>query len=190
MKTHTACTASMMVAILTTATVSAGQNAVSARATADISGCTDSGISGFARLMERRSANGIKTVDVRLFVEGLAPGRHAVHIHEAASCQPCASAGGHFDPGPNGNSSPDGNHPFHMGDLINVIANPQGDGRLRTRTTRVTLSPGPLSVFDSDGSVVIIHANPDTFCPDGPVLGCAGGARVACGAIVPSEDVP
>jgi len=74
-----------------------------------------------------------------------------------------------------GNSSPDGNHPFHLGDLINVVVTPAGQGRLRTTTTRFTLSPGPLSLFDSDGSVFIIHANPDTFGPDGrspPALSC------------------
>jgi Cu/Zn superoxide dismutase len=30
---------------------------------------------------------------------------------------------------------------------------------------------------------VIIHVNPDTYCPQGPVAGCAGGARAACGVI-------
>ncbi|MGH8565317.1 MAG: superoxide dismutase family protein [Gammaproteobacteria bacterium] len=124
----------------------------------------------------------------QLFVECLPEGRHAVRVHEVASCQP-AAAGGHFDPGPFGNSSPDGNHPFHLGDLINVVVTPEGRGRIRTKTTRFTLSPGPLSLFDSDGSVFIIHANPDTFCPDGEVPGCAGGPRVACGIIKqPSTD--
>src|SRR5262245_32899038 len=72
---------------------------------------------GAAYLQERSSAEGVKVVDV--FVEisrGLAPGTHAVHIHETGQCEPCAAAGGHFDPGPNGNPSPDGNHPFHTGD--------------------------------------------------------------------------
>jgi Cu-Zn family superoxide dismutase len=180
----------MAVAGLISVSASADQDRVSARATAEIIGCTDPAISGTARLSERRSANGIKTVDVRLFVEGLPEGRHAVHIHEVADCEPCADAGGHFDPGPNGNSSPDGNHPFHLGDLINVVVNPAGRGWIRTRSTRFTLSPGPLSLFDSDGSTFMIHANPDTFCPDGPVPGCAGGAQVACGIIEPVENDP
>jgi Cu-Zn family superoxide dismutase len=139
---------------------------------------------GTATFQERPSPEGVKVVDV--FVElrrGVAPGLHAVHIHETAQCDPCAAAGGHFDPGPNSNSSPDGNHPFHAGDLVNIDINDDGRGTLFTTTSRITLSPGPLSVFDSDGSVVIVHVNPDTYCPDGPVAGCAGGARAACGVI-------
>jgi Cu-Zn family superoxide dismutase len=119
-------------------------------------------------------------VEVR---RGLAPGLHALHIHETAQCDPCTAAGGHFDPGPNSNSSPDGNHPFHAGDLVNIRINDEGHGTLFTTTSRLTLSPGPLSVFDNDGSVVIIHVNPDTYCPDGPVAGCAGGTRAACGVL-------
>ena len=186
MKVQSICAGLMVVAGLISVSASAAQNRVSVRATAELKGCTDPAISGTARLLERRSRNGIKVIDVALFVQGLPKGRHAVHIHEVADCEPCADAGGHFDPGPFGNSSPvDDNHPFHLGDLINVVVNPAGRGRLRTTTTRFTLSPGPLSLFDSDGSVFIIHANPDTFCPDGPVPGCAGGARVACGIIEP-----
>jgi superoxide dismutase, Cu-Zn family len=139
---------------------------------------------GTATFQERPSAEGVKVVDV--FVEihrGVSPGIRAVHIHETAQCDPCAAAGGHFDPGPNSNSSPDGNHPFHAGDLVNIVINDDGRGTLFTTTSRITLSPGPLSVFDSDGSVLIVHVNPDTYCPDGPVAGCAGGARAACGVI-------
>ena len=44
------------------------------------------------------------------------------------------------------NTSPDGNHPFHSGDLINIEANKRGNAHLNTTTTRVTLSPGPLSL--------------------------------------------
>jgi Cu-Zn family superoxide dismutase len=135
-------------------------------------------------LQERPSAEGVKVVDV--FVEisrGLSPGTHAVHIHETGQCEPCAAAGGHFDPGPNGNPSPDGNHPFHTGDLMNIVIDDRGRGTLLTTTSRMTLSSGPLSVFDRDGSALIVHVGPDTYCPDGPVTGCAGGARAACGVI-------
>lgn len=156
------------------------------RATADIQSCdgTDT-IRGRATLVELPSSEGIRQVQVSMVVLGLTPGAHAVHIHETANCTPCAAANGHFDPGPNSNPSPDGNHPFHAGDLINIVARPGGLGFMHTTTSRVTLSPGPLSLFDADGSSFIIHVNPDTYCPDGVVAGCAGGARVACGIIVP-----
>ena len=139
---------------------------------------------GQAFLSERPSAEGVKVVDIVIQVRrGLAPGQHAVHIHEAGECLPCDAAGGHFDPGPNSNPSPDDNHPFHSGDLVNLAINDQGVGILFTTTSRVTLSEGPLSVFDADNSTVIIHVDPDTYCPDGPVPGCAGGERAACGVI-------
>jgi len=153
------------------------------RASATIDGCTDPGIVGAARFVERPSPEGVKLVDVQISVKGLPDGLHAVHIHQTGACVPtCAAAGGHFDPGPYGHVSPDGNHPFHAGDLINLHVK-NGRGMLRTTTSRVTLSPGPLGVFDSDGSAIIVHVDPDTYCPDGAVPGCAGGARAACGVI-------
>ena len=154
------------------------------RASADIYDCINTDIQlGTAQLKEEMTGEGVKEVSVSMLVKGLTPGKHAVHLHENASCIPCGAAAGHFDPGPNSNSSPDGNHPFHSGDLINIEANTQGNAHLNTTTTRVTLSPGPLSLFDGNGSAFIIHVNPDTYCPDGAVAGCAGGGRAACGII-------
>lgn len=153
-----------------------------AKASAVIRGCTDDGIAGIARLRERPSDEGVKLVDVTFLVFGLTDGKHAVHIHQTAACEPCGAAGGHFDPGPASNTSPDGNHPFHSGDLINIESN-DGFAFLHAVTSRVTLSDGPLSLFDEDGSSFIIHVNEDTYCPEGEVAGCAGGGRAACGII-------
>ena len=157
-------------------------------ASAKIHACDTNQFLGVAFLYERDSDEGVKEVDVTIRIrEGnnvLSEGRHGVHIHEVADCtQTCAAAAGHFDPGPDGNSSPDGNHPFHLGDLVNIQIADNGLGSLHSTTSRVTLSPGPLSVFDADGSAVIIHTGEDTYCPNGPVAGCAGGARAACGII-------
>jgi Cu-Zn family superoxide dismutase len=157
------------------------------RAAATIAGCGDLPVVGTARFVERPSEEGVKLVDVRLSVKGLPDGAHAVHIHQTGACTPCSAANGHFDPGPASNTSPDGNHPFHSGDLINLYVK-NGRGVLRTTTSRITLSPGPLSVFDGDGSAIIVHLNPDTYCPDGPVAGCAGGGRAACGVLEALSD--
>lgn len=138
---------------------------------------------GRAVLTEQPSEEGVKTVKVSMKVKGLSPGKHAVHIHETAKCEPCGAAGGHFDPGPVGLPNPDGNHPFHSGDLVNIKVKRNGTGKLNAITTRVTLSSGPLSLFDDDGSAFIIHVNEDTYCPDGEEAGCAGGSRAACGII-------
>ena len=154
------------------------------RASADIYDCVNTDVKlGTAQLKEEKTEEGVKEVQVMLMVKGLTPGKHAVHLHETASCVPCGSANGHFDPGPNSNTSPDGNHPFHSGDLVNIEANGKGIGVLNTTTTRVTLSDGPLGLFDADGSAFIVHVNPDTYCPNGLEAGCAGGGRAACGII-------
>ncbi len=153
------------------------------KAKASITGCIDPTIAGLAVLTERPSEEGVKIVDVTVVVQGLPPGKHAVHIHEVGICTPCGAAGGHFDPGPAGLSNPDGNHPFHAGDLINLEVKSNSAGNMHTTTSRVSLSAGPLSVFDLDGSAIIIHANEDRYCPNGPEAGCAGGARQACGVL-------
>ena len=139
---------------------------------------------GVAGATDPRYPVGTIAAEVVLKVKGLKPGAHGVHIHEVGKCEPTfAAAGGHFDPGPHGMSDPDANHPYHMGDLPNVIANELGEGAFTARTTRVTLSPGPLSVFDADGSAIVVHADPDQGITGDPKSGVAGGARIACGVI-------
>ena len=171
------------------------------KATDEIAGCTDSAIEGRATLKERFTEEGIKEVEVSMFVKGLSDGKHAVHIHEAAACTPCSAAKGHHDPGaidlysgnPNAPDSPHFNHPFHMGDLVNIEVR-NGIGVMHTTTNRITLSEGRLSIFDEGagddaGSAFIIHTNPDLYCDlvgeDELVAGCAGGPRDACGIIEP-----
>lgn len=168
------------------------------KATAEIKGCTDPNISGKAKLIEKTSAEGIKEVTVKMKVEGLSDGKHAVHIHEVGACEPCGAAKGHHDPGPFGQSRPDSagddvpaadiNHPYHMGDLINIEVS-DGTGTMQHTTNRVTLSPGRLSILDADGSAFIIHTGADTYCDEDSELkkGCAGGARDACGIIRAAE---
>jgi Cu-Zn family superoxide dismutase len=163
-------------------------------ATADIKGCTDPGISGNATLTEEITEEGIKEVSISLKVEGLSDGKHAVHIHETGACEPCGAAKGHHDPGPFGETRPDSatdnvpasdiNHPYHMGDLINIEVK-NGKGSMMHTTNRITLSAGRLSILDVDGSAFIIHTNEDTYCDEESDLkkGCAGGARDACGVI-------
>ncbi len=163
-------------------------------AVADVKGCTNAAITGTARLKEQVTPEGVKEVMVELKVKGLPDGKHAVHIHEVGACEPCSAAGGHHDPGPAGQSRPDSamdttpatdiNHPFHMGDLVNLDVK-NGVGTFKHTTSRITLAPGRLSVFDADGSAIIVHTQPDTYCDEESELkkGCAGGAREACGVI-------
>lgn len=150
-------------------------------AKADIKG---DGISGTAQFVESSQGTG-KVVTITLKVSGLKPGRHGVHLHAVGKCEPpgFTAAGGHFDPGPAGNTDPDANHPFHMGDIPNLEAGADGTGTLKAVTTRVTLSDGPLSVFDADGTAIIVHANPDQGITGESKSGVSGGPRVACGVL-------
>ena len=152
-----------------------------ARAHATLAG---EGVSGTVEFVEMAYDTG-NEVEITLTAKGLKPGLHGVHLHAVGKCEPPAftAAGGHFDPGPAGNTDPDANHPFHMGDIPNLRVGADGSGTLQARTTRVTLSEGPLSLFDADGSAVIVHGNPDQGTTGEPKSGVSGGPRVACGVI-------
>jgi Cu-Zn family superoxide dismutase len=166
-----------------TAVPLAQQGEVTGRATAAIKG---QGVSGQATFTERRTGESV-VVDIEVSAEGLKPGKHGVHLHAVGKCEPdFTAAGGHFDPGPAGNTDPDANHPFHMGDIPNLVVGQDGKGALKTMTTRVTISAGPVSLFDADGSAIIIHGNADQMITGEPKSGVSGGPRAACGVITKS----
>src|SRR5436190_24123657 len=79
---------------------------------------------------------GTTAVEITVTVSGLKPGPHGMHLHAIGKCEApgFTSAGGHFDPGPAGNMDPDMNHPFHMGDLPNLVADASGKASLKTTT--------------------------------------------------------
>lgn len=141
-------------------------------------------IAGTAEFSEHVQGTG-KMVELTLTVTGLTPGKHGVHLHAVGKCEPdFLAAGGHFDPGPASNTDPDANHPFHMGDIPNLEVGADGKGQMKIMTSRVTLSDGPLSVFDADGTAIIIHGNEDQGITGAPKSGVSGGPRVACGVLV------
>jgi len=162
------------------------------KAKARITSCADSSFVGTAVLVERPSSEGVKVVDVFVRAQSLAPGKHAVHIHEVGNCAPCSAAGSHLDLGPFGHSTPvTENHPYHSGDLVNIEINSRGRGTLSTTTSRIALSPDSpdrapdrnLSIFDANGASIVIHALPDLYCPKLGDPDCAGGGRAACGVL-------
>ena len=121
-------------------------------------------------------------VHVNVHVEGLAPGRHGIHIHGVGACSPTfAAAGGHYNPfgRQHGLDNASGSH---AGDLPNLEVNAAGMGHLDATTDRVTLSGGSSTLFDADGSAFIIHANTDDQLTDATNGG--SGARIACAVIV------
>jgi superoxide dismutase, Cu-Zn family len=120
---------------------------------------------------------------VRIVLEasGFRPGPKGVHLHAVGKCEPPAfvSAGDHFNPRntQHGLLNPSGPH---AGDLPNITIDDDGKGRLETFTERVSLGPGSASLFDDDGTALVIHADPDDFTtePSG-----RSGPRVACGIV-------
>lgn len=160
--------------------ITINQNVIQ-KASAQVSGAK---VSGTIEFNEYQVANG-GLVQIVYNLQGLPPGTHGVHIHTVGRCDgpTFESAGGHFDPGPAGNPDPDLNHPYHSGDLPNIIANAQGAVTATSYTTRINLG-GPLSPIDADGAAIVIHQNPDTNQTGTKGQGVGGGTAIACGIIV------
>lgn len=118
---------------------------------------------------------------LKLSVKGLPAGEHAFHVHAVGKCEPpFTSAGGHFNPGnkKHGLMAAEGHH---AGDMPNLFIPADGNLTVEVVNAAITLDKGkPNSVFDADGSAVIIHAGKDDYKSD--PTGEAGG-RIACGVI-------
>lgn len=116
-----------------------------------------------------------------LAVKGLPTGEHAFHVHAVGKCEPpFTSAGGHYNPAgkKHGITVAEGHH---AGDMPNIHIPQGGDLTVEVVNTAITLQKGkPNSVFDADGSAVVIHAGADDYRSD--PAGAAGG-RIACGII-------
>ncbi len=149
-------------------------DAVGARASATLTGA-DGAAMGTVTLTQ--GPNGVL---IAADVHGLSPGPHGFHIHGVGACSPdFTAAGGHFAPGGEGHGfmHEDGTH---AGDLPNIHAGADGAARADVFSDAVTLARNSDdSLFDDDGSAIIIHAKPDSYGEDP-----AAGDRVACGVIV------
>jgi Cu-Zn family superoxide dismutase len=117
---------------------------------------------------------------IRLSVKGLTPGEHAFHVHAVGKCEaPFESAGPHFNPGSHKHGMMSGEG--HAGDMPNLHVPQSGELSVEVLNPAITLVKGkPNSLFDSDGSSLVIHAKADDYKSDP-----AGnsGDRIACGVI-------
>ena len=118
---------------------------------------------------------------IRLSVKGLPAGEHAFHVHAVGKCEPpFTTAGGHFNPGnkKHGLMASEGHH---AGDMPNLHIPSSGELTVEVVNDAITLEKGKTnSVFDADGSAIVIHASKDDYKTD--PTGEAGG-RIACGVI-------
>jgi Cu-Zn family superoxide dismutase len=118
---------------------------------------------------------------LKLSLKGAVPGEHAFHVHAVGKCEaPFTSAGGHFNPASkkHGMEAAEGSH---AGDMPNLHIPAGGELMVEIANPMISLVKGqPNSVFDTDGSAIIIHAGVDDYKTD--PTGNAGD-RIACGVI-------
>ncbi|MET0239731.1 MAG: superoxide dismutase family protein, partial [Sphingobium sp.] len=109
-------------------------------------------------------------------VKGIAAGAHGIHIHTTGKCEGPAftSAGGHLNPDgkKHGLQNPEGSHQGDLPDLV-VAADGTGKGSFTAHTS-------VASLFDADGSAVVVHAAPDDGKTD---PSGNSGARLLCGVL-------
>lgn len=132
---------------------------------------------GTAALIE--DAGGLR---IAVMATGMTPGAHGFHLHTAGRCEGpgFASAGGHLNPGGRKHGTLAAGGP-HLGDLPNLMIDANGTGRA---TEAIAGGRAALdSIFDSDGTALVIHAAADDYRTD--PAGNAGD-RVACGVFSPA----
>ncbi|EDL49044.1 superoxide dismutase family protein [Erythrobacter sp. SD-21] len=121
-----------------------------------------------------------QTMTLAIAATGLSVGEHGFHLHTTGRCEApdFKSAGGHLNPADreHGSLNPQGKH---LGDLPNLVV-----GASRSTSTQVDLGVDTAqlrdSIFDADGTAIVIHAGADDYRSD--PAGDAG-ARVACGVL-------
>lgn len=123
-------------------------------------------------------ADGMK---VKVDLEGLPPGEHAMHVHDQWKCEPpdFLSAGDHFNPDDkeHGLLNPEGPH---AGDLPNLIVEEDGKADVDFMANGLKLTAGKDSLYTKDGTSIVIHEDADDGMsqPAGD-----SGERIACGEI-------
>ncbi len=131
---------------------------------------------GTAKLTQSR-----KGVEIVIDASKLPPGVHGFHFHTAGKCDPpdFQTAEGHFNPEgkKHGLKNPDGPH---AGDMQNLTVGADGTLKVKVLDPRVTLREGKDSLFQPNGTAIVIHEKMDDDLTD--PAGNSGN-RIACGVI-------
>ncbi|MFQ3544742.1 superoxide dismutase family protein [Halobacillus rhizosphaerae] len=125
-------------------------------------------------------------VQVKVKVEGLEPGPHAIHVHEFPKCKApdFKSAGNHFNPMSklHGLMNAEG---AHAGDLPNIEADSAGMVNAELMLPDATLKDGQKSLLRKEGTSLVIHSGVD----DGMTQPAGdSGERFACAKITLDAD--
>ncbi|TVP52383.1 MAG: superoxide dismutase family protein [Halomonadaceae bacterium] len=123
---------------------------------------------------------------VTLTIDGLEPGKKAIHIHSKGTCddheEGFQDSGGHLNPDDrkHGLMNPDGPD---AGDFTNFYVHDNGYAWAELFNKRASLDGSyGAKILDEDGAALVIHENPDDHVSQ-PIGGA--GARVACAVIEP-----
>ena len=118
---------------------------------------------------------------MKMALKGAPPGERAFHIHAVGKCEPpFTSAGPHFNPG-NHKHGMEAKEGSHAGDMPNLHIPANGELTIEIANPTISLVKGqPNSLFDADGSAIVIHAAADDYKTD--PAGNAGD-RIICGVV-------
>lgn len=114
-------------------------------------------------------------------LKGLPEGAHGIHFHAVGKCEPpFESAGPHYNP-------TNAKHGFtadggpHIGDMVNLRVAAGGTVQAEMLNPFVSLDrQSGNTLFDADGTALVIHATADDYATD---PSGNSGARIACGVV-------
>jgi Cu-Zn family superoxide dismutase len=163
---------------------------------------SDNNIKGIVKFYQIYNSNIEKYDDVviNINVQGLSPGKHGFHIHEAGDLSDsCQTACAHFNPYGKNHGGPDSKE-RHVGDLGNIEVNKQGKVINNVICDSKIKLKGRNSII---GRAVVIHEDEDDLGKGGIKNGKIvnkkifeeslktgnAGKRIACGVIGYSSEM-